>query len=153
MKCCALILTLLALASPTFAVWPPAIRLTDGPNDNINPEAWVQEQPTPGGPLVLVWQRSGPGGWGIYSRENRYGLSWLPSKIVSALPDSNLTPTIAAYYNYRYCAWVNYHGDSRNICISRMGRTDSTWSPAMYVTQDTFPVLEPSVWCLSLIHI
>jgi len=37
MKRCALILTLLALASPTFAVWPPPIRLTDGPNENINP--------------------------------------------------------------------------------------------------------------------
>lgn len=67
--------------------------------------------------------------------------------IVSSLPDSNLTPTVAAYYDRRYCAWVNYYGDSQNICVSRMSRTDSTWSPAMYVTQESFPDREPSVWC------
>jgi len=147
MKRCALILVLLTWASASFAVWPPAIRLTDGPNENINPDAYVQEQPTPTGPLVVVWQRSRLGGWDIYSRENRYGLSWRPPVIVSSLPDSNLTPTIAAYFNYKYCAWVNCHGDSQNILCSRMGRTDSTWGPAMYVTQDSFPNLEPSVWC------
>jgi len=147
MKCCALILTLLVLAFPTFAAWPPAIRLTDGPNENINPDTWVQEQATPEGPLVVVWQRSHPGGWDIYSRQNLYGVGWAPPLMVSSLPDSNLTPTIAAYNTYNYCAWVNCHGDSQNILCSRLSWPDTTWGPAMYVTQDTFPVLEPVVWC------
>ena len=136
---------LLSLCLPSFAVWPPAIRLTDGPNDNINPEIWVPDQPIPTDTMVLVWQRSHPGGWDIYSRRNGGGTSWTPPQLVSSLPDSNLTPAIAAYNRYRYCVWVNCHGDSQNILCSRW--TNGAWAVPVNLTMDIFSNAEPTVWC------
>jgi len=144
MKRCALILTLLALASTSFAVWPTAVRLTDGPNENINPDFGMPDVPTPWGVGVLVWQRSRPGGWDIYSRLNDCGLTWTTPLAVSVLPDSNVTPSVSAFYPARcYCVWMNCHGDSQNILCSRWAST--SWDTAMYVTQDTFSNVEPSV--------
>jgi hypothetical protein len=147
MKRCALILTLLALASPTFAVWPPPIRLTDGPNQNINPFLSMQDWEYPVYDNVcLVWQRSRTGGWDIYSRmTNGLDTLWASPALVSSLSDSNLTPAAANYGQRRYCVWVNCHQDSQNILCSRW--TGSAWGPAMYVTRDTFPNSGPTVWC------
>jgi len=145
MKRCALILTLLALASTSFAVWPPAIRLTDGPNDNINPDIFVPDQGTPMDTMVLVWQRSRPGGWDIYSQRNGDGWSWTPPQLISSLPDSNLTPSVAAYNPNRHCVWVNCHGDSQNILCSRW--TNGAWATPVNLTMDTFPNAEPTVRC------
>jgi len=145
MKRCALILVLLAMAVSALAVWPPPIRLTDGPNENINPDIWVADQPIPCDTMVLVWQRSRPGGWDIYSRRNGNGIAWTPPELVSSLPDSNLTPAIAAYNRNRYCVWVNCHGDSQNILCSRW--TNGAWATPVNLTQDTFPNAEPTVRC------
>jgi len=145
MKRCALILTLLALASTSFAVWPTAVRLTDGPNENINPDIFVVDQPVPWDSLILVWQRSRPGGWDIYSRRNGGGSTWSAPQLVSSLPDSNLTPSVAACNPIRYCVWVNCHGDSQNILCSRW--TNGTWATPVYLTQDTFQNAEPTVRC------
>ena len=145
MKRCALILVLLAMAVSALAVWPPPIRLTDGPNENINPDIWVADQPIPCDTMVLVWQRSRPGGWDIYSRRNGNGIAWTPPELVSSLPDSNLTPAIAAYNRNRYCVWVNCHGDSQNILCSRW--TNGAWDAPVNLTMDTFPNVEPTVWC------
>jgi len=139
------ILVLLACCLPTYAVWPPAIRLTDGPNENINPDIFVPDQPIPADTMVLVWQRSRPGGWDIYSRRNGDGTSWTPPQLVSSLPDSNLTPAIAAYNRYRYCVWVNCHGDSQNVLCSRW--TNGAWAVPVNLTMDTFSNAEPTVWC------
>ena len=139
---------LLFLCLPALAVWPPwppAIRLTDGPNENINPDIFVPDQGIPMDTMVLVWQRSRPGGWDIYSRKNGDGGTWLPPQLVSSLPDSNLTPAIAAYNRYRYCVWVNCHGDSQNILCSRW--TNGAWATPVNLTQDTFPNAEPTVRC------
>jgi hypothetical protein len=139
------VFVLIAFSLPAFAVWPPAIRLTDGPNENINPDIFVPEQALPHETLVLVWQRSRPGGWDIYYRENGGGTTWSAPQLVSSLPDSNLTPAIAAYNRYRYCVWVNCHGDSQNILCSRW--SGGAWAAPVNLTQDTFPNSEPAVWC------
>lgn len=147
MKHCALILVLLAMAAPALAVWPPPIRLTDGPNQNINPFLSMRdwEYPTYDN-VCLVWQRSRTGGWDIYSRmTNGLDTLWASPVLVSSLADSNLTPAAANYGQRRYCVWVNCRGDSQNILCSQW--TGSAWGPAMYVTQDTFPNAGPSVWC------
>jgi len=136
---------LLFLCLPAPAAWPPAIRLTDGPNENINPDIFVPDQPIPEDTMVLVWQRSRPGGWDIYSRRNGNGTSWTPPQLVSSLPDSNLTPVVAAYNRYRYCVWVNCHGDSQNIVCSRW--TNGSWAVPVNLTMDTFSNAEPTVWC------
>ena len=148
MKHCALILILLGLASTSFAVWPPAIRLTDGPNENVNPGVSVPVQSNDRDTMILVWQRSRPGGWDIYSRRNGNGATWTPPQLVSSLPDSNLAPAIAAYNRYRYCVWVNCHGDSQNILCSRW--TNGAWASPVYLTQDTFLNAEPTVWCAAV---
>lgn len=145
MKHCALILVLLAWASACFAFWPPAIRLTDGPNDNINPDIWVADQPIPCDTMVLVWQKSRPGGWDIYSRRNGNGIAWTTPELIASLSDSNLTPSIAAYNRNRYLVWVNCHGDSQNILCSRW--TNGAWATPVNLTQDTFPNAEPTVRC------
>jgi hypothetical protein len=146
MKRCALILTLLALASPTFAVWPPPIRLTDGPNENINPFLSMQDGIFPTQDSVfLVWQRSRTGGWDIYSRGTAmYDTLWSPPRVVTSLPDSNLKPSVASYGQLRYCVWVNCHGDSQNILFSSWA--GGAWGPPVYLTRDTFPDTEPSVF-------
>jgi len=56
---------LLVLCLPALAVWPPwppAIRLTDGPNENVNPGVSVPVQSNDRDTMILVWQRSRPGG-------------------------------------------------------------------------------------------
>lgn len=138
-------LVLVVFTLPASAVWPPAVRLTYGPNDNLHPDTWVPEQPLPGDTMVLVWQRSRPGGWDIYSRRNGNGLVWTASELVSSLPDSNLTPVIAAYNSHRYCAWVNCHSDSQNILCSRWA--NGSWGAPVDLTQDTFPNAGPTIWC------
>jgi hypothetical protein len=147
MKRCALILFLLALAAPALAVWPPPIRLTDGPNQNINPFLSMQDYEYPiYDDICLVWQRSRTGGWDIYSRmTNGLDTLWASPVLVSSLADSNLTPASANYGQRRYCVWVNCHRDSQNVLCSRW--TGSAWGPAMYVTQDAFPNSGPAVWC------
>jgi len=135
---------LLFFCLPAPAAWPPAIRLTDGPNENINPDIFVPDQPIPVDTMVLVWQRSRPGGWDIYSRRNGNGTTWTPPQLISSLPDSNLTPVVAAYNHNRYCVWVNCHGDSQNVLCSRW--TNGTWAAPINLTQDTFSNVEPTVW-------
>jgi hypothetical protein len=136
---------LLFLCLPAPAAWPPAIRLTDGPNENINPDIFVVDQPVPWDSLILVWQRSRPGGWDIYSRHNGGGSTWSTPQLVSSLPDSNLIPSVAACNPIRYCVWVNCHGDSQNILCSRW--TNGAWASPVNLTMDTFPNAEPTVRC------
>ena len=141
---------LLFLCLPAPAVWPPAIRLSDGPNENNHPDVSVPVQSSDRDTIVLVWQRSRPGGWDIFSRRNGNGTTWTPAQLVSSLPDSNLTPVVAANNRYRYCVWVNCHGDSQNILCSRW--TNGTWASPVYLTQDTFPNAEPTVWCAAVFN-
>ena len=147
MKRCALILVLLEMATPALAVWPPAIRLTDGPNQNINPFLSMQDYEYPlYDDICLVWQRSRTGGWDIYSRmTNGLDTLWASPVLVSSLADSNLAPASANYGQRRYCVWVNCHQDSQNVLCSRW--TGSAWGPPVYLTQDTFPDASPTVWC------
>ncbi len=142
-----LVLVLLAMATPALAVWLPPIRLTDGPNQNINPFLSMQDYEYPlFDDVCLVWQRSRTGGWDIYSRmTNGLDTLWASPALVSSLADSNLTPAAANYGQRRYCVWVNCHQDSQNVLCSRW--TGSAWGPAMYVTQDAFPNSGPTVWC------
>jgi len=59
MKRWLLIFVLLAMATPALAVWPPPVRLTDGPNQNINPFLSMQDYEYPlFDDVCLVWQRS-----------------------------------------------------------------------------------------------
>ena len=147
MKRCALILVLLAMATPALAVWLPPVRLTDRPNQNINPFLSMQDYERPNyDDICLVWQRSRTGGWDIYSRmTNGLDTLWASPVLVSSLADSNLTPAVANYGQRRYCVWVNCHGDSQNVLCSRW--TGSAWGPPVYLTQDTFPDVSPTVWC------
>jgi len=148
MKRCALVFVLLAMTAPALAVWPPPVRLTDGPNQNINPFLSMHERGHSVGDTVcfLVWQRSRPGGWDVYSRMVTWlDTQWLPPLLVSALPDSNLTPAASGYGSRRSCVWVNCHRDSQNIFFSRW--ISGSWSTPTYLTQDTFPNAEPTIWC------
>jgi FlgD Ig-like domain len=147
MKRFILLLVLLAMAAPSFSVWPPPIRLTDGPNQNINPFLSMQDYEYPiYDDVCLVWQRSRTGGWDIYSRmTNGLDTLWTSPDLVSSLADSNLTPAAANYGQHRYCVWVNCHQDSQNVLCSRW--TGSAWGSPMYVTQDAFPNSGPTVWC------
>jgi FlgD Ig-like domain len=144
MKRCVLILALLAMAAPALAVWPPAIRLTDGPNQNINPAVSYHVGFGSIDTVCLTWQRSHSNGWDIYFSYTLTQFTWAVPNQLTSLPDSNITPAVSGYFGRWTCSWVNCHGDSQNILLSR--RLHSPWSTPQYISQDTFPNTEPTVW-------
>jgi len=144
MKRCALILVLLAIAAPALAVWPPAQRITTGPNENVNPAVTYHEGFGGVDTICLVWQRSRSNGWDIYFTYTSNQFTWASPALLTSLPDSNVTPAVAGFFGRWTCSWVNCRGDSQDILLSR--RLHSPWAVPQYITRDTFPDAEPDVW-------
>jgi hypothetical protein len=144
MKRCALIFALLVLASVSFAVWPPAQRITTGTNDNLHPalsflDGFMTDT------TCLVWQRSRTSGWDIYYSTNPTGLAWTAPQVLANLSDSNLTPAVGGFHSRWVCAWVNVHGGGiQDIAFSRY--QTGAWTAPIMLSIDGFDDAEPAVW-------
>jgi len=143
MKRCALILTLLALVSASFAVWPPAQRITPGTNDNLRPAlSYLDGVVTDS--VCLVWQRSRTNGWDIYYSTNPTGTVWTAPQVLANPADSNLTPAVGGFHSRWVCAWVNVHGGIQDIAFSRYQA--GAWTAPLAISTDGFDDAEPAVW-------
>jgi len=143
MKCWVLILVLLAWASASFAVWPPAQRITTGPANNLNPSVSYYDGNTVD-TVCLVWQRSRTNGWDIYYSTNPTGTAWTTPQVLSSQADSNLSPAVAGYHPRWVCAWVNVHGGIQDIAFSRWQA--GAWTSPFAITTDGFDDADPAVW-------
>jgi len=147
MKRCALILVLLTWASASFAVWPPAQRITTGPSNNLNPTLSCYAG-TQLDTACLVWQRSRTSGWDIYYSTNPTGAVWTTPQVLTNQADSNLTPVIAGGTSRWVCAWVNVHGGIQDIAFSRWQA--GAWTAPFAITTDGFDDADPTVWIADL---
>ena len=147
MKRCALILVLLAWASASFAVWPPAQRITPGTNDNLHPALSYLDGFMPD-TACLVWQRSRTSGWDIYYSTNPTGLAWTTPQVLASPADSNLTPAVGGFHSRWVCAWVNVHGGIQDIAFSRWQA--GAWTSPIAISTDGFDDAEPAVWIAQL---
>ena len=147
MKRWVLILVLLASASVSFAVWPPAQRITPGTNDNLHPalsylDAFMTDT------TCLVWQRSRTNGWDIYYSTNPTGFAWTAPQVLANPVDSNLTPSVGGFHSRWVCAWVNVHGGIQDIAFSRWQA--GAWTAPIAISTDGFDDAEPAVWIAQL---
>jgi len=147
MKRWVLIIVLLAWTSTCFAVWPPAQRITTGPNDNLKPALSYFEGTRAESPC-LVWQRSRTNGWDIYYSTNPMGTAWTTPQALASLADSNLTPAVAGFDPRWVCAWVNVHGGIQDIFFSRW--QSGAWTVPLAISTDGFDDAEPVVWIAQL---
>jgi len=143
MKRWVLIIVLLAWASASFAVWPPAQRITTGPNDNLNPALSYYEG-TYRDTVCLVWQRSRTSGWDIYYSTNSTGTAWTAPQVLANQADSNLTPAVGGFHSRWVCAWVNVHGGIQDIAFSRYQA--GAWTAPFAISTDGFDDAEPTAW-------